>query len=147
MNANKIASARTLGSDLAKVDSHQVQASEYDELPEHFSVVGTHSLYAYESACGVRFVPAAMATRDIDPLVDTRKHLAFFSRMKEADASFLGLLKKADKTFVRLEHKKETARNAAGFEVDVIRRMAKDGDPHPFRGAAPRAARLRPLWS
>lgn len=34
MNANKIASARTLGSDLAKVDSHQVQASEYDELPE-----------------------------------------------------------------------------------------------------------------
>lgn len=101
-------------------------------LSEHFSVVGTHSLYAYESACGVRFVPAAMATRDIDLLLDTRKHLAFFSRMKEADASFLGLLKKADKTFVRLEHKKETARNAAGFEVDVIRRMAKNGDPHPL---------------
>ncbi len=102
-------------------------------LAEHFTVVCTHTLYAYESASGVRFVPAAMATRDIDLLFDTRKHLAFFSRMKEADASFLGLLKKADKTFVRLEDKKETVRNADGFEVDVIRRMAKDGDPHPLR--------------
>lgn len=27
-------SARTLGSDLAKVDAHKVSASEYDELPE-----------------------------------------------------------------------------------------------------------------
>lgn len=102
-------------------------------LAEHFTVVDTHSLYAYESACGVRFVPAAMATRDIDLLFDTRRRVAFFSRMKEADASFLGLLKKADKTFVRLEDRKETARNASGFEVDVIRRMAKGGDPHPLR--------------
>ena len=100
---------------------------------ENFTVVGTHSLYAYESACGVRFAPQAMATRDIDLLFDTRKHLAFFSRMKESEASFLGLLQKADKSFVRLEDQKETARNAQGFEVDVIRRMAKDGDPHPVR--------------
>lgn len=34
MNANKSASARSLGSDLAKVDAHKVDASEYDELPE-----------------------------------------------------------------------------------------------------------------
>jgi len=102
-------------------------------LTEHFMVVGTHSLYAYESASGVRFVPEAMATRDIDLLFDTRKHLAFFSRMKEGEVSFLGLLKKIDKTFERLEHRKETVRNADGFEVDVIRRMAKEGDPHPLR--------------
>ena len=102
-------------------------------LAEHFTVVGTHSMYAYESASGVRFAPAAMATRDIDLLFDTRKRVAFFSRMKEADASFIGLLKKADKSFVRLEDRKETARNASGFEVDVIRRIAKDGDPHPLR--------------
>ncbi|WP_036595290.1 GSU2403 family nucleotidyltransferase fold protein [Ottowia thiooxydans] len=102
-------------------------------LQENFTVVGTHSLYAYESACGVRFVPQAMATRDIDLLFDTRKHLAFFSRMKESDASFLGLLKKVDKSFVRLEDQKETARNSQGFEVDVIRRISKDGDPHPVR--------------
>lgn len=34
MNANKSASARSVGSDLAKVDAHKVTASEYDELPE-----------------------------------------------------------------------------------------------------------------
>ena len=102
-------------------------------LQENFTVVGTHALYAYESACGVRFVPQAMATRDIDLLFDTRKHLAFFSRMKASEASFIGLLQKADKSFVRLEDQKETARNAQGFEVDVIRRIAEDGDPHPLR--------------
>jgi hypothetical protein len=110
-----------------------LNALEAAGLDEHFTVVGTHSLYAYESACGVRFAPQAMATRDIDLLLDTRKHLAFFSRMKEADASFLGLLQKVDKTFVRLEDKKETVRNAAGFEVDVIRRFATQGDPQPLR--------------
>ena len=34
MNANKSGSARSLGSDLAKVDAHKMDASEYDELPE-----------------------------------------------------------------------------------------------------------------
>lgn len=34
MHAKSNASARTLGSDLAKVDAHKVSASEYDELPE-----------------------------------------------------------------------------------------------------------------
>ncbi|WP_081247597.1 GSU2403 family nucleotidyltransferase fold protein [Variovorax paradoxus] len=102
-------------------------------VSEHFTVVGTHALYAYESACGVRFVPQAMATRDIDLLFDTRRHLAFFSRMKESELSLLGLLRKADKSFERLEDQKETVRNATGFEVDVIRRVAKDGDPHPLR--------------
>jgi len=102
-------------------------------LSEHFTVVGTHALYAYESACGVRFVPQAMATRDIDLLFDTRKHLAFFSRLKASEVSFLGLLRKADKSFERLEDQKETVRNATGFEVDVIRRVAQDGDPHPLR--------------
>ncbi|WPH24376.1 GSU2403 family nucleotidyltransferase fold protein [Variovorax paradoxus] len=102
-------------------------------VSEHFTVVGTHALYAYESACGVRFVPQAMATRDIDLLFDMRRHLAFFSRMKESELSLLGLLRKADKSFERLEDQKETVRNATGFEVDVIRRVAKDGDPHPLR--------------
>lgn len=34
MHAKSNASARSLGSDLAKVDAHQVGAAEYDELPE-----------------------------------------------------------------------------------------------------------------
>ena len=34
MNVNKRASRRSLKSDLARVDEHVVQPSEYDELPE-----------------------------------------------------------------------------------------------------------------
>ena len=34
MNANKPASRRSLKSDLARVDAHEVQPEEYDELPE-----------------------------------------------------------------------------------------------------------------
>ena len=34
MNANKLASRRSLKSDLARVDAHVVKAAEYRELPE-----------------------------------------------------------------------------------------------------------------
>lgn len=34
MSANKPASARTLKSDLKRVDSHKTRASEYEDLPE-----------------------------------------------------------------------------------------------------------------
>ena len=34
MNANKLASRRSLQSDLARVDAHVVKAEEYEELPE-----------------------------------------------------------------------------------------------------------------
>lgn len=110
-----------------------LNALEAAELSDHFTVVGTHALYAYESACGVRFLPQAMATRDIDLLFDTRRHLAFVSKMKASDASFMRILQKVDKSFTRLEEKKETAINSSGFEIDVIRRVVKDADPHSFK--------------
>ena len=102
-------------------------------LQDHFMTIGTHSLYAYESACGVRFTPDAMATQDIDLLFDSRKRISFMSRMKKLDSSFIGALQKADSTFRVMADQKQTAINDSGFEVDVIRRTAKDGDPHPFR--------------
>ena len=34
MPANKTATPRALGSDLARVDSHEISAREYEELPE-----------------------------------------------------------------------------------------------------------------
>ena len=43
----------------------------------HFMVIGTHALYAYETAAGVRIQESAMATRDVDLLFDTRQRLAF----------------------------------------------------------------------
>lgn len=102
-------------------------------IAEHFIVVGTHALYAYESAAGVRFDAGALATRDIDLLFDTRKRMAFATQLEHHKASFIGILRQADKSFERLDDQTETARNSDGFEVDVIRRMTTEDDPHPYR--------------
>ncbi len=102
-------------------------------LAEHFLTVGTHALYAYEAAAGGRITPEALATQDVDLLFDTRKRVTFFARLEEADLSFINVLQKADKTFEVKPDQLHTAVNGNGFEVDVIRRKAKDGDPHPLR--------------
>lgn len=102
-------------------------------LTSHFTTVGTHALYAYESAAGARFMPEAMATQDIDLLLDTRKRIGFVTQMRRMDTSFIGALRKADPTFRVKSDQLQTAINASGFEVDVIRRVARDGDPHPLR--------------
>ncbi len=103
-------------------------------LSEYFTVVGTHSLYAYEAAAGVFFGEAeALATRDIDLLWDTRKRLSFVSQMGNIGSSMLELIKKVDPTFEIRQDQKYTAVNSRGFEIDIIRREAKDGDPHPLR--------------
>ena len=103
-------------------------------LAEHFSVVGTHALYAYEAAAGVRFVPAdALATRDVDLLWDTRKRLSFVTQMKFLGSSMIGLLQKVDSSFEIRDDQTYTATNGKGFEVDIIRREADEGDPHPLR--------------
>jgi hypothetical protein len=42
-------------------------------LSPHFTVVGTHALYAYETAASVRIVSGALATQDVDLLWDARR--------------------------------------------------------------------------
>lgn len=103
-------------------------------LGEHFLVVGTHALYAYETAASVRLPQEPMATRDVDLLLDTRKHVKFMSRLNRQGSAFIGLLQQADKTFRVRRGQKYTAVNADGFEVDIIRAQAgKDAAPHPLR--------------
>jgi len=102
-------------------------------IADQFLAVGTHALYAYESACGVQIGTEALATRDIDLLFDTRKNMAFLSTMKRLDTSLISVLRKADSSFKVLRSQLQTAVNDTGFEVDIIRRMAKDADPHPLR--------------
>lgn len=101
-------------------------------LSEHFTVVGTHALYAYESAGGIRFRDAAMATRDIDLLWDTRRRIKFVTQMEALGSSMLGLIRKVDPTFTLVEGQRCTAINSKGFEIDIIRLEAKEGDPHPL---------------
>ena len=110
-----------------------INALEKIGVHEHFLVVGTHALYAYETAAGVRISEEAMATRDVDRLFDTRKRIAFFTAMKKLDSSLIGVLRKVDPSFEVVEDQLCTARNQDGFEVDIIRRAAKDTDPHPLR--------------
>ncbi len=103
-------------------------------LAEHFTVIGTHALYAYEAAAGVRFGSVdALATQDVDLLWDTRKKVSFATRMKVMGSSMVGLLQKVDPTFEIRQDQQYTVVNSKGFEVDIIRREASDGDPHPLR--------------
>lgn len=102
-------------------------------IQDSFIVVGTHALYAYEAAAGVRVGEAAMATRDVDMLFDTRKRVAFITAMSRLDSSLIGLLRKVDPSFQVTSDQLYTAKNKDGFEVDIIRRTAKDTDPHPLR--------------
>jgi hypothetical protein len=104
-----------------------------NNLGEHFRVVGTHALYAYESAAGVTFEDGAVATRDIDLLWDVRKRVAFATALNRLDSSMLGVLRKVDPTFRVRNSQKYTAVNKDGFEVDIIRREQVADDPHLVR--------------
>lgn len=103
------------------------------QLSPHFRVVGTHALYAYEAAAGVRLDSDTLATRDIDPLWDTRKRILFSTQLAKVDSSMLGVLKKVDSTFRIRQSQKYTAVNKDGFEVDIIRRERAGDDPHPIK--------------
>lgn len=105
-----------------------------ERLSEHFTVVGTHALYAYEAAAGVRIVPSALATQDVDLLWDARKRVSFVTDLaRTEDQSILRILQRVDKTFERKDLSNETAVNAQGFEVDFLRREQQQDDPHPWR--------------
>ena len=102
-------------------------------LLDHFTVVGTHALYAYESAAGVRIVPGALATQDVDLLWDARRRMQFLSTMGRLDKSMLQVLQSADRSFRRKDGQAESAIDDKGFEVDFLRREHVGDDPHPFR--------------
>ncbi len=110
-----------------------LQTLEDAGLSAHFTVVGTHALYAYETAAGVRIVQGALATQDVDLLWDARTRVQFMADMDKVDASMLEVLQRVDPSFERKDRHNETAINDKGFEVDFLRRMPVGDDVHPFR--------------
>ncbi len=106
------------------------------QLGEHFRVIGTHALYAYEALAGVRLDAEVLATRDMDLLWDTRKRITFSTQLARVDSSMLGVLKKVDNTFRMRKSQQYTAVNKDGFEVDIIRRERAGDDPHPIKLSA-----------
>lgn len=106
------------------------------DLTPHFITVGTHALYAYETAAGVRIAAGALATQDIDLLWDARKRVQFITDLKRGEGSILKVLQRADATFQRLDDHVESAMNSKGLRVDFLRRQPQGDDPHPFRFSA-----------
>jgi hypothetical protein len=98
-------------------------------IAEHFRVIGTHALYAYETAAGVRIErEAALETNDVDLLWAIDKKLKFQAQMKYNESSMIALLKRVDSTFDIREEQRYTAVNSKGFEVDIIRREISNED-------------------
>lgn len=113
-----------------------LQALEIAGLRDHFVVVGTHALYAYEAAAGVRVMQAAIATEDVDLLWDARKRIQFAHTMERQNVSMIEILRRVDPTFERLDDDLATAINAMGFKVEFLRRSAEADDEHPLRLSA-----------
>jgi hypothetical protein len=92
-------------------------------LGKHLFVVGTNSLYAYETAAGVVFETGLTATEDVDLLWDVRRHLslALIGARKEG---ILGLLQQVDHSF-RARASGFRAVNEEGYYVDLIRPLSK----------------------
>lgn len=101
-------------------------------LMDFYRVIGTHALYAYESAAGVTFDPPTMATNDVDLLWDVQKRVKFLQLMRRADLSMIDVLRMADPTFQRDEDNKESAINDSAFSVDFLRRQQTEPEPDAF---------------
>lgn len=91
-------------------------------LHEHFLVIGTNSLYAYETHAGVRFDGDITATLDVDLLWDSRKRIALSCDVDFNERGLLGVLKRIDSSFHLLEDQKYRAINDKGYMVDLIKR-------------------------
>ena len=110
-------------------------ALEAADIADNFMVIGTHAIYAYETAAGVMVDSGAMATRDLDLLFDARRRMAFATTLeKSKEGSLIRVLQKAHPSFRFMPDQLQTAVNDDGFEIDIIRRKAvAPEDPHPMR--------------
>jgi hypothetical protein len=101
---------------------------EHNGLSAHFTVIGTHALYAYEAVAGVRFASGAIAAQDVDMLWDAGKSLEFFAEIEKCDTSTLKLLQKVDSSFRHKDTELSTIVNNHGFEVAFLQRGQQSND-------------------
>jgi hypothetical protein len=101
-------------------------------IADHFLVIGTNSLYAYETQAGVYLSGDITATKDFDLLWDSRKHLSLVSKDPDFNTKgLIGILKKVDKSFSVLDDESYRAANSEGYMIDLIkRRPASFFDDH-----------------
>lgn len=89
-------------------------------LGKGVSVLGTHSIYAYEAAAGLFVANDLMATLDIDLLFNTQHKLKLSNELEII--GLIGLLKKVDKSFELAEGVQYRAVNDRGFIVELIKK-------------------------
>jgi len=117
-------------------------------LMGHVRVVGTNAMFAYEALAGVMFSPEALATGDIDLLVDARHRLKIVVD-EDAERTVMGILQSVDHSFEIAGGRRYRAVNRDGFMVDLIRPQPRpawktepgagplaenDLDPSPIEG-------------
>ena len=96
---------------------------EAELLGRQLIVVGTNSLYAYESRSGVLLDGRLTATTDIDLLVNVRQ-LSLAMAKDVHPEGVMGLLRRADKSFERVGDYR--AVNDEGYYVDLIAPLRPD---------------------
>lgn len=96
-------------------------------LQDHFLVIGTNALYAYETHAGVRLNGDITATTDVDLLWDSRKRITLLT---DGDEHFnkhglMGIIKRVDSSFELQPGEEYRAVNSSGYMVDLIKRRPK----------------------
>lgn len=106
-------------------------------LDPFLRTVGTHAMFAYETAAGVRLPGEVMTTLDIDLLFDARRRMQFAAALEAEAPTMRELLRKVDKSFEIDEQQRYTLVNDEGFQVDFLRRMQAEDDDHPIKLGRP----------
>jgi hypothetical protein len=92
-------------------------------LEKHFRVLGTHALYAYESAAGVRIATGALARQNVNLLWDSSQKVQFLVDLQRDAGSVLAVLQRANPSFQRRDDalKNDSAFNDKGLQVEFFR--------------------------
>lgn len=85
----------------------------------HFTVIGTHALYAYEAMAAVQCSMDLLASGDVDLLYDPRKPLALTAEKLDG-IGLLGLLRQVDPSFEIVATHPFRAVNRERFMVDLV---------------------------
>ncbi len=93
-------------------------------LGTHLLILGSHAIYAYETAAGVQLKSGLLQTDDLDTLLDSKAELEIGGEVRSA--GLLGLIQKIDKTFRLARQRSFRAVNSKGFMVDLIRAPFSD---------------------
>lgn len=113
--------ARTIGlGRVPPVVARLLRRLDEVELMGHIRVVGTNAMFAYEALAGVTFSADALATGDIDLLLDARRQLKIVID-DGAERTIMGILRTVDRSFEKVTGRAYRAVNRDGFIVDLIR--------------------------